>query len=447
MQVKTAVVIAWETPTHEKRLVAYLQPAAGTLPEGDDLRAFLQQTLPEPMIPSTFIQLDALPLTANGKVDRRALPNPDPYVATGHREYVAPRDKIEVQLVHIWESVLETKPIGVLDSFFSLGGHSLLAVRLISQIEQALGQSLTLTDLFQGETIAALAQKLRQKRESKAANLLVPIQTKGEKRPLFFIHPSGGSVHWYMLLANYLGEERPFYGIQAQGMNGEQLPHDNLKTMAADYIALIRSTQPDGPFLIGSWSLGVIIAFEIARQLTAAGEEVTALIMLDQGPDLPHEEPEDEAEYLMDTFGKNVPLSLDRLRTMTPDKQIAHVFHEAQKVNWIMPDLTLAQFHLFVRMMQTHTAAWRDYVPQPYPGKIALFRADEQASANGEPDMGWSSLVAGGVTIIPVPGDHITMLQEPHVQVLADRLRNCLAEAEPVTVHEDQEIGRWEIRD
>ena len=405
-------------------------PTALGIGEGvppQNLRQFLQDRLPEYMIPSAFVWLDELPLTPNRKVDRRALPAPEDTRPSGERTFVPPRDALELQLTQMWEEILNIRPIGVKDNFFELGGHSLLAVRLVAQIQQRLGATLPLTHLFQEPTVEQVASVLRQQEGLASASPLVPLQPNGSGRPLFFVHPSGGSVHWYADLARHLGSEQPFYGLQAQGLNGDEGLHTRIEDMAAAYVKALLDIQPDGPYRLGSWSMGVVVAFEMARQLQAQGREVDLLIMLDQGPVLPAKEPEDDAAYLVDVFGKHVPLSLNHLRQLGPDEQLAHVWKEARKVEWIYPDITLPQFSRFVRILRTHTEAWRAYQPQVYSGRITLFRASE-SSEDGyqEPDMGWGRLTSGEVEVHEVPGDHLSIIHEPHVRVLAERLRGCL---------------------
>jgi thioesterase domain-containing protein len=248
---------------------------------------------------------------------------------------------------------------------------------------------------------------------------------------LFFVHPSGGSVHWYADLARSLGPDQPFYGIQAKGVNGDEDIHTTIPDMAAYYIKAMRTIQPEGPYALGSWSMGVMVAFEMAQQLEEQGEKVALLALLDQGPHLPTSEPVDSAAYLVETFGKNISLSLEQLRRLTPDDQIAYVFNEARRVQWLLPDVTLSQFRHFVHILRTHTDAWRNYTARPYSGRITLFRAMEQpGDRSHERDLGWGPLAAGGVDVYDVPGDHLSMIHEPHVRTLAEQLAACLRQVE-----------------
>ncbi len=415
-----AVVIARESGG-EKRLVAYVVPKEESTPGIEELRGFLQAKLPAYMAPAAFVSMAALPLNPNGKVDRKALPAPESDRPDLAKTFVAPRDALELQLSRIWEDILGVHPVGVTDDFFELGGHSLLAVRLAAQVRQQLGRDLQLMALFQNATVEQLASALRH--DQPGPSSLVEIQPRGAKRPLFFIHPSGGSVHWYADLARRLGKDQPFYGLQAKGVNGDQEIHTRIEEMAACYVAAIRAAQPEGPYQLGSWSMGVIIAFEMAQQIRAAGQEVSLLAMLDQGPFTPGEPPEDDAAYLASVFGKQVPVPVDRLRQMEPEAQVAHVLAEAKRVKFVYPDITLEQFSRFVHILKTHTEAWRQYEPRSYPGRVTVFRSAEQTEAG---DLGWGEFALGGVEIHEVPSDHLSMIHEPDVRTLAEKLKACL---------------------
>jgi thioesterase domain-containing protein len=320
----------------------------------------------------------------------------------------------------------------VTDNFFELGGHSLIAVRLMARIQQQLNRPLSLTQLFHEPTIEHLAQILRDGIADAAT--IVPLRPLGKKRPLFMAHPSGGSVHWYYDLARHLSDDQPLYGLQAQGLNGDRELHTRIAEMAAHYVAAIREVQPQGPYQIGGWSLGVIIAYEMARQLQQQGQSVSVLALLDQGPILPFAKPVDDAEQLVNTFGQHISLSVQKLRQMTADEQVAYAWEKARKARWLYPDVTLEQFRHFVKMLRTHTEAWRNYEIGSYAGRVTLFRATERSEHTPhEPDFGWGAYALDGVTIIDVPGDHLGMMHEPYISVLADRLQKCLDEiAEPL---------------
>ncbi len=290
--VREAVVVVREDAPGEKRLVAYV--VADT--SAGELRQFLRERLPDPMAPATIVLLDVLPVMPNGKVDRRALPVPDRAGREAEKALVGPRDELEHQLVQIWEEVLDVRPIGVTDNFFDLGGHSLLAVRLFALIEERLGKRLPLTAVFQGATVEHLAAVyFRRQAEPGSQSSLVPIQPAGGRPPLFLVHPAGGQVFPYIHLARSLGFEQPCYGLQAAGLDDGQDRLTRIEDMASRYIHALQTVQPTGPYFIGGWSMGGVIAFEMAQQLVGKGQEVASLVLVDAG--LPTSEetfPEDD---------------------------------------------------------------------------------------------------------------------------------------------------------
>jgi aspartate racemase len=248
------------------------------------LRHSLSQQLPDYMVPSAFVTLEALPLTPQGKLDRGALPDPDFGRPRRDDNFAAPQDEMARQLTEIWEKVFGIQPIGVRDNFFDLGGHSLLAVRLFKQIEKTLGKSLPLATLFQAPTIEQLADVLRRQAWSASWSSLVPIQTQGSLRPFYLISGGGGNVLTHSTLAPYLGTDFPFYGLQSLGLDGKQEPLTRLEEIAARFIKEIRAFQPEGPYFLGGFSFGGKVAFEMAQQLHAQDQKVGLLAMLDATP-------------------------------------------------------------------------------------------------------------------------------------------------------------------
>ncbi|HVN52765.1 MAG TPA: amino acid adenylation domain-containing protein [Anaerolineaceae bacterium] len=406
------------------QLALYAVPLPGAVIELKSIREFLRRSLPEYMLPSFLVQMDSFPLTSNGKIDRKALPAPDRTAALD-REIIEPRDLLEYRLRQIWEEVLNVHPISLRDNFFELGGHSLLAVRLMTRVKESLGMEISLAGIFQHPTIEEVAAVLRGK-QTEQESLLVPFHPKGSRTPLFFVHPSGGSVHFYVDLVEALGPEQPFYGIQARGVNGDQELHTAIEEMAGAYVEAMLSIQPEGPYRLGSWSLGVIIAYEMAQQLVAMGKKVDFLALLDQGPGIPTPKMKDDAEYLVNLFGKEIPISLEELRRYSAEEQVSIVWKKGLKKGFIYPGITLENFVHFIKIMKTQTEAWRGYHPQPYPGRITLFRAREQDHEGMELDLGWATLAIQGVETILVPGDHLTMIHPPFVKELASEIHTCI---------------------
>jgi len=400
-----------------------------------ELRRVLESKLPDHMVPGTLVTLDALPVTGSGKIDRRALPAPDQLRPQLKGSPVEPRDPLELQLVQLWEDLLGIRPIGVKDSFFDLGGHSLLAVRLVAQVQKTFGRKISLSSLFDDPTVEGLARVLRQQSESRPWSSLVPIQPGGTRPPLFCVHPGGGTVFCYTALARHLGRDQPVFGLQARGVDGEQPPDTSMEAMAAHYVRAIRCQQPEGPYLLAGWSLGGTVAFEMAQQLVAQGQAVPLLALIDAAPPRPDREspssllagPEvDDALVMMVALGPELDLSLEHLRQLQPDDQIRHVMERAEAAKLIYPGFDLARAQHMLEVYKANFVAHGDYRPRPYSGRVALFRASE------EPPEVYSSLqelAAGTLEIYDVPGEHLTITLEPHVEVLAKRLRACIDSA------------------
>jgi aspartate racemase len=277
---ETLVVVREDVPG-DKRLVAYLIPKQEPALTISELRHFLKEKLPNYMIPSAFVMLESIPLTPNDKVDYRALPAPNQVNQETGETFVAPRDKLELQLTEIWEKVLGIQPINVTDNFFDLGGHSLLAVRLFAEIEQVFRKKLPLATLFQAATVEAMASIIRQEEWLAPWDSLVPIQPGGSKPPLFCIQGAGGNILIYRDLALSLGSDQPVYGLQARGLDGKVAPHTRLEDMAAHYIAQIKMVQPEGPYYLAGLSGGGNVALEMAQQLNAQGQKVALLALFD----------------------------------------------------------------------------------------------------------------------------------------------------------------------
>jgi thioesterase domain-containing protein/acyl carrier protein len=419
-----AVVIARDDNRGGKELVAYFVPGNDPAPTAHELRSFLKDRLPDFMLPSAFVKLANMPLTPNGKVDRRALPAPTVGDTATEEGPVAPKDALESQLVRIWESILGKRPIGLRQSFFDLGGHSLLAVRLMHRLEQDFGKKMPITILFQAPTIEHLASLLRSKGWAPSWSSVVPIQPLGWKRPFFWVHGAGGTVIIYRDLARHLGTDQPVYGLQAQGLDGKQTCLNRVEDMATLYLEAIRAIQPEGPYLLGGLSFGGTVAYEMARQLRARGEEVALLALFDTFPGkyertsrllmkLGRMPLRDEFEYIKRKTGqyaRNWKRRIDRMFLPQALKNVRRGIHQAGM----------------------------KYFPQPYDGVVSLFRASEKSLRGvDDPWGGWKELAAGGLEIIEIPGGHVSIMTEPQVAVLAEHLKVCLNKA-PKEIPEPQ---------
>ncbi len=437
--VRQSVALAREDVAGDRRLVAYIVPAQSPFPTAGELRRFLKEKLPDYMVPSALTFLDALPLTPNGKIDRRALPAPDFERPDLEGNFVAPRDAVERQLAQIWENLLGVKQIGIKDNYFDLGGHSLLAVRLFAEIERAFGKNLPINVLLQAQTIEQLAVGLRQEQWSAPWSCLVPIQVGGSKPPLFCVHEADGHILCYRDLARHLGDDQPVYGLQPHGMDGKHPLYSRFEDMAAHFIKEIRSLQPQGPYLLGGLCVGGILAFEIAVQLQAQGQEVALLALfdaaLDQAPEL--------------EIGDRLDRHLNKFLEMSPKEKLGYIFNKTQgKIQrTVRPykekiKLMNYKFYLdkggFLPFLPAYIPVREvlntyKYVPQVYSGRVTLFRAAEGTLEwHSDPELGWGPLAAGGVEVYDMPGRHndvTDMLTEPYVRVLAEKVRACIDRA------------------
>jgi amino acid adenylation domain-containing protein len=432
--VRDVAVIAREDAAGEKRLVAYLVVEDETDSAASELRRLLQKRLPDYMIPASFVFLDQLPLTANGKLDRHALPVPEFIRSQAEVPFVSPRDSIEIRLLHIWEDILDIRPISILDNFFQIGGHSLLAFRLMARIEESFGEKLALATLFERPTIEQLASLLRRQQKPIQHSSLIAIRCNGSRLPFFCVHPAGGNILCYLELARHMDAEQPFYAFQAQGLDEERAPYSDVETMATRYVEELLDIQPNGPYLIGGYSMGGVVAFEMAQQLRARGKTVGLLALFDsKAPPTNQESEVGSRERLMINFGlelglavEQLDLSSDSLSSLEPEQQVRYVLEEAKRRRLLPADIGEQQILRTWRVFETNAAAMRNYVPRIYPGEIALFKAMDHSS-NGSQDYGWKAFAGSGVDAQQIPGDHFSLMREPHVRSLAQRLSDCLS--------------------
>ena len=407
--VSEAVVIACKD-SGDKHLAAYLVPRNGDIATSE-VREFLQQRLPNYMVPSVFVVLESLPLSPMGKVDRRALPASGDFKREAEKHFIAPADELELKLTRIWEQVLNVRPVGTDENFFELGGHSLLAVKLFAQIEKTFGKNLPLATLFQAPTVRQLARALRDEGWQAAWFSLVMINGGGSRKPFFCVHAAGGNVLEYHDLARLLGPDQPFYGLQAKGLDGQSEPHTTIKEMATHYLNELREVQPEGPYLLGGRSSGGTIAFEMACQLEAAGEEVALLVLLDTFP-----------------AGLNAAVKLQYLATKlryAPAKAKHKIYRRAykiyQKIGRPLPPV-------LKNIEEINFTAVKDYEPRAYSGDVTLLLASDLTADYDSKD-GWRELVRGNIETHEIPGNHLNIIKEPGVRVLAERLHESLSKA------------------
>jgi len=361
-----------------------------------------------------------------------------------------PRDVFEFQLLQIWEETLQVQQILINNNFFELGGNAELADRLMARIRERLGVDLDPALLSEHSTIAALAVVVRQQSNALKAPALVAIQSSGTKLPLFFVHPAGGSVFCYTNLARTLGSEQPFYGLQTPEFIGDSETYISTEDLATRYIAEIQAVQPQGPYLIGGWSSGGVMAFEIAQQLRKRNQEVAMLALLDTNLPFTIRRPGMEikpldmsdAAIVKDIATRKTFAMEEDIFGLPPAEQLGYVLEEGKKANLVPADTDLEQFRRLWRIQLMNVHSVRSYVPEIYPDQIDLFRAEESIKLGEQmnnptvlpitrtPTGGWETLTTQEIIVHKVPGGHRAMMSEPNVQIVAPALKSRLEQIE-----------------
>jgi thioesterase domain-containing protein len=439
--VREAVVVEGKDSVGEKRLIGYVTGTNGEMPGKQELRHLLKQKLPDYMIPAVLVELEQIPLTPSGKIDRGALPKPELDEARTGTGWEAAEDELELQLTRIWERLLGRSPVGVRDDFFDLGGHSLMAVRLFTEMEKVLGRTLPLATLFTAPTIEQLAGILRRQGWEAPWSSLVTLQPRGSRPPFFCIHSLGTNLVSYRHLAQHMGNEQPFYGLQPQGLDGKQEPHTRVEEMAAHYIKEIRKVRPKGPYRLGGVCLGGVVAFEMAQQLLAEGEQVSRLVLIDSHfPTYPK-------HYLAGAFRRRGVAMADSylgdLLALSGKEKLRYISNRARHAvargmghvqavgdrfrggsNGLVLPAVLR------RVKDANALAEQSYVPRDYAGHIIQLWCSEMPTRSyRDRRLAWSEVAGDGLEVHVIPGNHMTMLEEPHLRILAEKLTNCLQDS------------------
>ena len=459
--VREAAVLAREGEQGEKRLVAYIVPRdPSTPPTVEGIREHLAGVLPEYMVPSAFVALDRFPLTPNGKLDRRALPAPD----TGsqlRRHYEAPQGKVEEALAGIWQALLRVERVGRNDNFFELGGYSMLALDLRSRVESELGVEVSLSALIEAPTVAGLAQLIEGHAPRDSLVLIregAGGPAVGERGPpVFLVHDGDGETLLYRNLALRLDRRHAVYGLNPYALRGVPMAHTRISDMAAYHIGKIKSVQPLGPYVLGGMCAGGVIAFEMALQLQARGERVALVALLDAStpgaPLKPWRLAKERLDRLAGELRRVQKASAIRravsfagsfarkLRNFVA-YQVGKAWGEARdKLRMRLLRAALDRGRRPPRLIGqlsatiTYLHAEREYRPGRAleEGGLVLFRATRGEGIDApfidfyeDPLLGWGSLSSHGVCAVDVPGGHTSMLQEPHVDILAHRMQEAI---------------------
>jgi amino acid adenylation domain-containing protein len=438
-QVRQAVVVLREGSPQAKRLIAYVIPTTTHSSCVTELRSFLKQKLPDYMLPSEFVLVNEFPLTVNGKVDRRALRAP----ALPGKEPVSlakgPSQPLELRLQLLFERILNRRPVGVDVSFFELGGNSLQALEAIVGIERITGKNIPLETLYQTSTVEGLARILQDPPASPERSCLIPLQASGSRPPFIFIHTTPGDVLGYGNLIYHLSPDQPCYGFQSLGLCDPDLCHGRIEEMAEHYVGLLRSFQPEGPYYLGGWCYGGIVAVEMARILINAGQHVALLALFETVAPAPSW---NVPQYYLHRFGCLLRMSPDQWRAYLSEKAKyyrnskangrapLHPMSQSNSTNGSMSEEQSRTVACLERVYETNMKALKKYRSSFYPGRVTLFNAGEtDAAIVADPQYGWAGLAAE-IEVHTVPGNHDTMLAEPHAATLAEELESCLRRAQ-----------------
>ncbi|MCU1323502.1 MAG: hypothetical protein JWM43_3151 [Acidobacteriaceae bacterium] len=426
----------------DTHLIAYVVGRASE----QAFRTHMRQHLPEYMQPQNFVMLDALPLTATGKLDRDALPtakDAEPLREFGKDD--VPKNFTEVQLIHIWEQLLEVSDIGAMQNFFDIGGNSLLALRLFAQVRKAFKVELPLTTLFDGANVRSMAEAILRRKDggSPSEGSIVVLQPRGDSLPLFCVHPAGRSVHGYVHLVRNLGVGQPAYGVEDRGELDRPVAQ-----IVTEHLAAIRAIQPSGPYSLLGWSFGGLLAYEMAVQLEDAGEAIAFLGLMDtMEPQLWHSLPQlSELDVVLGLASDvaaqmNRPFSIDRqlLANLSFAEQCEKAV-DVLKMQGAVPTYFTAKWLMDgYETIRARHRSQEGYLPGRFKSKLTLFRPSEIPGESAQIFTGfsedeqrtlcWSRVVDGTIDVQSIPGGHVTMGAEPHVRILAQKIREAIAAA------------------
>ncbi len=443
--VREAAVIVREDAPGDKRLVAYYTCAKRSTESSQKsaelLRAHLSAILPEYMVPAAYVQLASLPVTPNGKLDRKALPAPDD-MAYMMREYDAPEGKVEATIAEVFAKLLKLRRVGRHDNFFDLGGHSFLTLHAVSLLKDA-DLETTVTDFFKNPTVESLAKRIGEKPAGSLEDAAVPIKETGSGRPLFLVHELTGSLIYAHSLARFVGSEIPVYGIPpAKLMNA----HTNVSELASRMVGIMRTVQPAGPYRVAGWSFGGVFAYEIAAQMLAQGEEVEFLGLFDTHcPDPDHlpERPQNPNLFLIamlqSASGSDKFHQFEELKSVAAEmkmEELVQVCKERSLLPLRLAELPPEHIQRTIDHMRFLFRIYDGYAAPRISIPIQLF-----CHLDGDPDpmlYGWKTILPVSlIRTIPAPGTHLTMMEPGNIELLGKALTAALEGSQSQTMAED----------
>ncbi|GAB3429675.1 non-ribosomal peptide synthetase [Niabella aquatica] len=425
-EIKNAITVVKEDSSANGYLVSYVvlqDESIATEQVKDKWREMLRSKLPDYMIPSIFVILHELPLTANGKVDHKKLPEPE----VEQQKFVAPKTQEEILLAEIWSEIFNREQIGVYDDFFGLGGHSMVAIKVMTQIKEITGIRLPIATLFESPTIKELAKKIVKKTPSHSGRVLVPIKENGSKPPIYLIHGGALNIFLYKQLAPFLNEDQPLYGIQALGLEGDLTHLDSIENIAARYLTEVLEQNPEGPYILIGYSYGGIVAYEMARQLITMGKEIKMLGILDTN-----------------VSDRSIPNAMMPRMFFKIKRQLKKVVFISSNLFRHPKDVIKYQLLLFNKrfnksykeeadeqvydyantVVEAYDKAYIAYEMKPFNLSVHVFRVKERIYFIDDfAYLGWKKYAEDGVAVHDMAGDHKTFLLPPNNKILAEKIQ------------------------
>ena len=426
--VAQAVVVGHPDPAGEVRLTAYVVPRTGGRVDCAALLAAVGERVPAALIPSAILSLPVLPLTANGKIDRGALPPPED--AERNASLIGPRDDLELELQAIWQEVLGTQALDVRDNFFERGGHSIAAIRVTAEIRRRLRRKLPIAAVFAHPTLEELAGRIRETSPTGPKRSLISLREGAGSPPLFLVHPALGNIACYAPLADALEVDIPLLAFQAPGLDDGRERPGAVEDYARHYLTELTEHHPEGPYRIAGWSFGGLVAYEMARQLVEAGKTVSALVLIDvPAPCARRSGPELSLERCLDGFAASIGLDVDAPVQTSGQEDLSYIeslLEVGRRAGRIPPAVNLEWARTWFEMYRANLLAAERYVPSAYPGTALLIRAATTADGRRH-DLGWGDHVQGGVEVRTIHGTHHSIVRQPDVHTLARELRCVVA--------------------
>ena len=427
--VQSCAVLAREDTPGDKQLVGYVVSRGSKPATVEELQDYLQDGLPEYMVPAKFVFLDAFPLTNNGKVDRKALPAPASQDTAPDVDFQGPRNATEETLAKIWQNVLKVERVGIHEDFFDLGGHSLLAIKVMARIRDEFGVDLPVNVMFQAQSISQIAELItertvvKEEPVSDAWPTCITIQEKGAKTPLFCVSRPNANAIGYLFLSRKLGEDQPLYGLQRQIPYDPRLDdftHEQICKSADACVPAMRAVQPHGPYNLIGLCQGAYIAFEITRRLEAEGERVNMLGMLDSWVE---ENTRHKTLFFMDRYRKAATRWLRKKLKKTDQEAVDQAVDPMVQAPSADPSAEV------LTEEELYRTYWpeRDFKPEKVAARIVVFRLPKQPFYRiHDKAMGWGTRTTGPIATEDIAGDHGSILRDPNVEVLASKVAKHL---------------------